>query len=97
MLLDFDTWNLPYHDLSDAIGALSRFPQAHSRFYCLDFDTWLLEFASNGGPHGARTHDLIVANDALSQTELAAHVSEAGMMIMDVGEFFKATTSPIES
>ena len=29
-----------------------------------------------GGPHGVRTHDLIVANDALSQTELAAHVKK---------------------
>ena len=42
-----------------------------------------------GGPHGARTHDLIVANDALSQTELAAHGAKAGGMIIDVSSFCK--------
>ena len=42
-----------------------------------------------GGPDGARTHDLMTASHALSQTELQAHSRRATSILLDVGKFCK--------
>ena len=51
------------------------------------FGIWILLL--NGGPDGVRTHDLMTASHALSQTELQAHAARAQSILLDVGEFCK--------